>query len=270
MFIPQRFHRAVISHAIAVASIDTYPLLLAIQGRPGDGKSYQTRESLRLGGFVVFPLSAAALGGSHEGDSVQGVRDLYERARAYRTSPQSPGYPAILLEDFDLSPANQRVDSRYTVNSQLLVGFLMNMADDLGMCQLSTTERYPVFLTGNDFSMMHGPLMRPGRMNIFTWEPNADERARVIYHMLGPYVVGLSGGQAVKLATRYAAAPLAAFSAAIHDCLASRAYEHARSVGELDLDATRKAFRAPALTFEEFEMALKLRHDESVKPRRFI
>ncbi|MFG3711931.1 AAA family ATPase [Micromonospora sp. NPDC049460] len=270
MFIPPRFHKSILSHAISVAAFPKYPLLLAVQGRPGDGKSYQTRESLRAGGFVVFALSAAMLGGSHEGDSVQGVRDLYGRARAYREAPNSRGYPALLLEDFDLSPANQRANSRYTVNSQLLVGFLMNLADDISMCDVGTTDRYPIFLTGNDFSSMHGPLMRPGRSNIFTWEPNADERSQVVFTMLQPYIPQLSMNEAAKLSNKYSAAPLAAYSAALNDCLASHAYDYASKYRVYDVNAIRRAFRAPKFGLEEYEAALKLRHDESAKPRRFL
>lgn len=180
--IPTRFVDRVLRHAVSVFLIPTYPLLLAVQGRPGVGKTFQTYQSLRGAGFEVLRESAARLQGRHEGDSVAEFEAVYERARECMEDPCRP-MAAILIEDFDLSGAVRFDKTEYTVNQQLLVNYLMNLCDGIveGGGQ---AIRIPIYLTGNNFSTLHEPLRRHGRLDAFTWAPDKDELELVVASMI--------------------------------------------------------------------------------------
>ena len=228
-FVPLRFQEYVLRHALAAELLAGYPLILAIQGPPGDGKSYQTALTLKRAGYQLFRLSGSLLSGSWERDSVEQVQDLYKRAAECADSG-GESKSALLLDDFDLSPASQRDGIRYTVNSQLLTGFLMNLADDVSMCQVNTSQRIPIFLTGNDFSSLHGPLIRPGRMDFFTWVPNQDERAQILHGALDPFVSDLSHDRLRQLCQKNPQLPISAFVATAQRLSASRLYTKISSV----------------------------------------
>jgi hypothetical protein len=214
-FVAERFERHVVRHALAVQYMSRYPLILAIQGPPGDGKSFQAKLSLELAGIRVFRLSGALMAGAYEGDSVTALRKLYSRAARHAVA-QDGGHAALLLEDFDLSPASEREGTRYTVNSQLLTGFMMNLADDVATCEVEEEQRLPVILTGNDFSFLHGPLVRPGRIDFFTWEPTDVERVQIVEAALTEHVSDLSLEGVALLCKRHPSVPVAAFVAAAH------------------------------------------------------
>jgi len=89
-----------------------------------------------------------------------------------------------LIEDFDLGAASEKEATRYTINSQLLSAYMMNLADDIGLGEVGTDARFPVFITGNDFTDLHRPLARPGRMDFFTWRPTEEELAYMVWGLL--------------------------------------------------------------------------------------
>ena len=137
--------------------------MLAIQGRAGDGKSSQVREACSVNGIYIFPISGASLSGSHEKESVKELFNVYEAASKFILEHKNC-LACILIDDFDLSVASTFDDRRYTVNSQLLTGSLMNLADDPTRCGSKTTQRVPIIITGNNFTSLHAPLFRHGRM----------------------------------------------------------------------------------------------------------
>jgi ATPase family associated with various cellular activities (AAA) len=258
MIIPERFHSKVLTHAYAVLAKRDYPLILAIEGPPGDGKSFQTAHTLREAGFEVFARSAALLAGRHESDSSENLRSLYRDAGEHAKIKRS--CPAIVLDDFDLSPAGQFSTSRYTVNSQLLVAFLMNLHDNTVSCGVGTDQRFPVFLTGNNFTGVHKPLMRHGRMNIFTWKLEPEERCQIVFGLLDEHVASVSEEEARRIEKMFPGVPISFFSAAINDCFGVKVYHYATrspvisSKGLQDFVA-----QAPRLTLEEVEAALTQR-----------
>jgi SpoVK/Ycf46/Vps4 family AAA+-type ATPase len=172
--IPSRFSERIRRHALSVYTIPTYPLILAVQGAPGVGKTFQTLNVLTGSGFELHRESASALQGKHEGDSVEAFAAIYERARLSALDDERPS-PAILIEDFDLSGAVRFDDTEYTVNQQLLVLYLMNLCDGIDAGGREAV-RLPIFFTGNNFAALHQPLRRHGRLDVFTWEPDASER----------------------------------------------------------------------------------------------
>ncbi|MEV0005810.1 AAA family ATPase [Micromonospora sp. NPDC050980] len=264
--IPERFKRRVLTHAISASCSSNYPLILLIQGHPGDGKSFQAYETLRGSNFAVMRFSSAELSGTYESESVSRFKDYYARAaESAETFPEA--LPVLLVEDFDLSPAGRQERSFYTVNSQLLSGFLMNLADDVALCGMNTTRRIPLIVTGNDMSVVHGPLLRPGRVDIFTWRPTEQERAIMIHSALAGTVPSLDFKQAMKLTRAFSELPISAFSAALNFCVGRRAMEAAEAAGYIDPVAIREAFNSTSkITVDELVAALRERDGPDGRP----
>jgi ATPase family associated with various cellular activities (AAA) len=268
--VPERFQNVVLKHAVAASYLPRYPLMLAIQGQPGDGKSFQLRSVLENSAFTIIASSSALLAGNFEAEPVKQMRELYVRAKEFAAA-NADKLPVILLEDFDLSPAGQQDDVRYTVNSQLLAGFLMNLADDVGSCQVGTTQRFPIFLTGNDFSIVHEPLTRHGRMNIFSWEPTEEERIDVIYSIVKPYIPDTERRQIGKLSDRYKRHPIATFDAAVMDCIASAAFRHVNSIHNFNPNELRRLFGTKIpIEMDDYVDALQVRAEPRNAARSFL
>ncbi|MET8382898.1 AAA family ATPase [Streptosporangium canum] len=270
VIIPERFAHRVLTHAVAATFVESYPLVMAIQGPSGDGKSYQLARCLETAEFQPLTLSGAALSGSHEGDSTNALRELYGRAQAFHVANDE--WPAIILEDFDLSPAGQKEDSKYTVNSQLLTGFLMNLSEQVGSTNIGTIKRYPIFLTGNDFTILHKPLMRPGRMDIFTWIPTSDEQSLMILSALQERVSKIRKEDAEKLQAEFPDEPIATFAAALNDCVAERIYGRVAGSGTLKFSSIRRSMAIDTITvsLSDLRRALQIRCRHDYKPGRFI
>ncbi len=172
--------------------------MLAIQGAPGVGKSYQTFKVLQAAGFAVIRESATKFQGKHEGDGRRLVIAEYERA-IETARDRACASPAILIEDFDLSTAVQKEGVTYTVNSDLLNGFLMNLTDDVAMEFPDDPIRIPIFLTGNDFSLLYGPLKRHGRLDVFTWDPSIEDVHAILTDLFAGLADNPSEGAAIVL-----------------------------------------------------------------------
>lgn len=268
-YIPERFAHRVIRHAVAAACLERHPLVLMVQGPPGDGKSFQVRRTLESWGIEVFTRSSATLSGGLESDSVEKFKEVLDKVEDFY-SKHADSLAAIVLEDFDLSPAGRQEKSEYTVNSQLLTGFLMNMADGVEVHRLASARRTPVFITGNDFSVLHRPLVRPGRMDVFTWNPTPEERARIIGSIIGRHVPPSEEGRLEEVIKMNADLSISAFAAAVDLCRAEHLLRHVLTTGELDVDTLRHEFgdhaRTP-LSMAEINEALE---DARELPRKFI
>jgi SpoVK/Ycf46/Vps4 family AAA+-type ATPase len=267
MRVPERFRRAVVTHVVASFCMTEYPLLLAVEGKPGDGKTYQTDHVLRTAGFLPFRMSATELAGRSEGRPVEQMQALQRRAgEAFEADPQR--LPVLVFEDFDLGPAGVSGERRYTVNSQLLTGYLMNLADGVPMRENRPGVRFPVILTSNDLTVLHGPLMRPGRMNVFTWVPAESERAEMILSVLESHVRGMGEAEALRLATEFRELPVSAFATALHDCVASD-ISAALAPGPVDLARARELWNSNAkLDLERYEASLTARHRAASREKR--
>lgn len=263
--VPARFDREVRRHAIGVTAIDRYPLLLIVQGPPGDGKSFQIAHVLERAKFGVLRMSSSLLAGSFESESVEAAKRVYRRADEFYLSG---GYPAIVFEDFDLSPATRRTETNYTVNSQLLNGFLMNLADDVGSCDVGTIRRYPIFLTGNDFTSMYAPLSRAGRCNFFTWDPSLDEKSAILYSALVDRGVRLTLADTKWLTKRYQRSPISAFVATLDEWASHVALDHVESTGELSVKGIRKAIASSAPDVAVVDQLMRLRTTPGRQPAR--
>lgn len=181
-YIPHRFVQRILSHVLLV-SLDSkrkyrHPLILAIQGVPGSGKSYQARYTLTHNGLKAVTIDSSSLAGSLEGDSIKLLKDVYCRLGATNE------LGAIIIDDFDISIGAQKQNYERTSNSDILNAFLMHLCDNPSAVNGLNLHPVPIILTGNNFTTLYEPLRRHGRTRIFDWEPTVEERTAVVNNIL--------------------------------------------------------------------------------------
>jgi ribulose bisphosphate carboxylase small subunit len=160
------------------------PLILGIHGRKGEGKSFQCELAFKHMGVEPVRMSAGELESPDAGDPVRLIRLRYREAAELI---KVRGKMCVLLIN-DLDAGAGRVDrsTQYTVNTQLVNGTLMNIADNPTDVQLpgsydtQSIHRVPIIVTGNDFSTLYAPLIRDGRMEKFYWEPTREDRIGIV------------------------------------------------------------------------------------------
>lgn len=183
IYVPKRYADRIVSHVISHYLPDNHfftpPLYLAIKGNPGEGKTMQALAACNQRGIMVKYLSASRLSGEMEGDSRVAIEKVYDQAAKLRNLGY---YVCILLDDFHLGNSNLHSENSRTVNAELLVGYMMNLAESAGQ------DKIPILLTGNDFSGTYDALMRDGRADIFPWEPTLEEKREVVQAILRPII----------------------------------------------------------------------------------
>lgn len=147
------------------------PMFLAIEGRAGEGKTTQTIATCSQHGIYIIYVSASELSGAHEKDSINVMKKLYSAAINLRNSGK---VVAILIDDFHMGNVTTDENVKRTINSNLLTGYLMNLAEN------NNSIKIPIILTGNDFSKTYAPLLRSGRADKFEWNPNYDEKKEIV------------------------------------------------------------------------------------------
>ncbi len=160
------------------------PLLLGIHGRKGEGKSFQCDLVFEQMGIEAVYMSAGELESPDAGDPARLVRLRYIEAGEL---VKVRGKMAVLIIN-DIDAGMGRVDqfTQYTVNTQLIHGTLMNIADNPTNVQLpgsyntDPTQRIPIIVTGNDLATLYAPLVRDGRMDKFYWEPDRADRIGIV------------------------------------------------------------------------------------------
>ncbi|NDJ15817.1 ribulose bisphosphate carboxylase small subunit [Myxacorys almedinensis] len=160
------------------------PLLLGVHGRKGEGKSFQCDLVFEQMGVEAVYMSAGELESPDAGDPARLVRLRYLEAGELA---KVRGKMAVLMIN-DIDAGMGRVDqfTQYTVNTQLVHGTLMNIADNPTNVQLpgsyntDPTPRVPIIVTGNDLATLYAPLVRDGRMDKFYWEPDRGDRIGIV------------------------------------------------------------------------------------------
>lgn len=191
MIIPDRFRSAVRAH---MARLDrrgdlylhlSTPLILCVEGPPGVGKSTQLGQCLRELGSPFVRLDTSQLGGQFEGDP---VRELDEALSALRDDFRGGPRPALVVDDLDMGLGVHSART-YTVNNQLTCGWLMARADEVYEPGFGP-DRPAILVTGNDFSGVHGPLLRSGRARVFGYSPTAEEVAAALEPAFAAHIEG--------------------------------------------------------------------------------
>ena len=160
------------------------PLILGIHGRKGEGKSFQCELAFEKMGVEVVHMSAGELESPDAGDPARLIRLRYrEAAELIKVRGQMV---VLMINDLDAGAGRMDRGTQYTVNTQLVHGTLMNIADHPTDVQLpgsydqTPLHRVPIIVTGNDFSTLYAPLIRDGRMEKFYWEPDLGDRIGIV------------------------------------------------------------------------------------------
>jgi ribulose bisphosphate carboxylase small subunit len=160
------------------------PLILGVHGRKGEGKSFQCELVFQLMGIEPVRMSAGELESPDAGDPVRLIRMRYrEAAELIRVRGKMC---VLLINDLDAGAGRVDKTTQYTVNTQLVNGTLMNIADNPtdvqlpGSYETQAIHRVPIIVTGNDFSTLYAPLVRDGRMDKYYWEPSAADRIGIV------------------------------------------------------------------------------------------
>lgn len=240
-YIPAAFEERVLAHIlknfVAHTCSINIPLILAIQGSQGDGKSSQTREACSRNGIYVYPISGSFLSGSHEKEAVEILSESYIHAASVANGTKH--LVTILIDDFDLSVASTFENREYTVNSPLLTGFLMNLADDPTKCGKENSRRIPIIVTGNNFTSLHDPLTRHGRMDFFTWFPTYDQKLEIVKSMYNSCVKKEDFQQIIQLVSAFPDEPVSFFDSLKSDYLNAVICQHIKKPGKLTMDGVK-------------------------------
>ncbi|MBD2042083.1 ribulose bisphosphate carboxylase small subunit [Microcoleus sp. FACHB-672] len=160
------------------------PLILGIHGRKGEGKTFQCEQIFQRMGIEVIHMSAGELESPDAGDPSRLVRLRYrEAAELIKVRGKMC---VLMINDLDAGAGRFDSTTQYTVNTQMVNGTLMNIADNPTNVQLpgsydsTPLHRVPILVTGNDFSTLYEPLIRDGRMEKFYWEPDRDDRVGIV------------------------------------------------------------------------------------------
>lgn len=176
--IPDRFKCQIDTHLLGnMLEIDNYPLILAIVGRPGMGKTWQLRKHLELLGIKVYSISSADLESERAGAPAKLLKQQYVDA-SVNISRKNPS--ALVIDDIDTTVGEWEQNTG-TVNHQGILAFLMHIADNPYYIEnVGNVNRVPVFFTGNNFELLYEPLRRPGRTRRFDWNPEIKEKIEII------------------------------------------------------------------------------------------
>ena len=182
--VPERFEKEIVVHVMRIISsnIQDAPLILGIDGPPGEGKTYQCKLVLKRLGIKVFSLSAGQFESREAGEPAELIRETYLKACEYVKSLET-NMAAIVIDDADVAFGNWGEMYQYTVNTQTVIGELMGLSDRHIEEKNGEFIRIPIFMTGNDLSKIYSPLRRVGRMNFYYWEPNFEERVKMVYFL---------------------------------------------------------------------------------------
>ncbi len=160
------------------------PLILGIHGRKGEGKSFQCELVFDRMGVEAVHMSAGELESPDAGDPSRLIRLRYrEAAELIRVRGKMA---VLMINDLDAGAGRFDRGTQYTVNTQLVNGTLMNIADNPTDVQLpgsydsTPLHRVPIIVTGNDFSTLYAPLIRDGRMEKFYWEPDREDKVGIV------------------------------------------------------------------------------------------
>ncbi|CAN1223920.1 Ribulose bisphosphate carboxylase/oxygenase activase, chloroplastic [Linum perenne] len=163
------------------------PLILGVWGGKGQGKSFQTELIFQALGLEPVIMSAGELESDRAGEPGKLIRERYRTASQV---VQNQGkMSCLMINDLDAG-IGRFGNTQHTVNNQIVVGTLMNLADNPTRVSIGqewreadVTNRIPIIVTGNDFSTIYAPLIRDGRMDKFYWQPTQEDIINIVHRM---------------------------------------------------------------------------------------
>lgn len=183
-YIPERFYKEIGLHIFKNWYANKHhnyhtPLILAISGPPGMGKTYQTQKVLDFMGIKKFIMSGTEFESKNAGVPAENMQKMYKEI-SEDIFYKKIEYGAIVIDDADAAIGKWDGLVQYTMNRQLIIKSLIDIADnpfelriidDNGSINLHETCRIPFIITLNDETKMYEPLIRNGRTVIFPWKP---------------------------------------------------------------------------------------------------
>jgi SpoVK/Ycf46/Vps4 family AAA+-type ATPase len=268
-YLPDEFSSKVILHIVKNnLSKLRPPLILAIQGPKGEGKSEQTRELCSRLGVVVVALSGSSISGIHEKEPVLIIREAYIHASSIHLA--SNKLSVLLIDDLDTSVASIQEDRRYTVNSQLVSGALMSMADDPVNIGEKQVKRVPIIVTGNDFTHLYEPLTRHGRVVFFDWKPDLTVKTEIVKNIFDGHIPSDELQNLRKFVQYFGNEPIAFYHELRNDLYDPIILKTISSEGRIDLSELERATASNQLN-TNLQTLFKLgEQKKNGKPRRFI
>lgn len=173
-----------LAYQIGTHSRATAERMLWVQGRPGQGKTVGIQLACHAAGFGYASLSAGLFAGETEGASVKALHAALGECQNW--SAANKKRVAVLMDDLDLSAANVADGVGSTVNTQLLVKELMDLADHRERYANHDGTHIGFIVSVNDASGMRESLTRNGRATFYTHEPTYDEIENVAWKVLKP------------------------------------------------------------------------------------
>lgn len=212
VYIPQRFRQQITLHIFKNYYANTHrdfetPLILAISGPPGMGKTYQTNSVLDDLGVSKSSVSGAEFESENAGIPAKNILNIYKSV-ADDVFDRKIIFGAIIIDDIDAALGQWEGLVQYTMNRQLLIKALIDLADNPyklttidedDRLQCYETCRIPLIVTLNDETKMYEPLMRNGRTTIFPWIPEEEE----ISNILGSIFSGIMLAESNKCLSPY-------------------------------------------------------------------
>jgi ATP-dependent 26S proteasome regulatory subunit len=177
-YIPARFQHAIMLHLIKNSMEASTPLILGIQGAPGEGKTFQTYAILDRLDIATVTIAGRELESDLAGNPAKYIIEKYKYASDLAITTDKK--VCMLINDIDSGIGNFGSLVQYTMNTQHVCSTLMELCDFPTRVDDETVARIPIIATANDFTKVYPPLTRPGRMSIFTWVPTESERFDII------------------------------------------------------------------------------------------
>ena len=139
-----------------------------------------------------------------------------------------------MIDDVDTSTIAVQSDRRYGVNTQLVSGTLMHIADDPNNVGDRSTMRIPIILTGNNFQTLYGPLIRRGRMRFFDWVPSIETKIHVVKTIFADLIPQQELTHISEMVQKYAHEPVAFYAELKNDLVDDLIVQTLNSAPEFD------------------------------------
>ena len=135
-----------------------------------------------------YRISGSEFEDSHAGVPAKNLLHIY-RKKSDDVFFNKEDCAVIVIDDFDAALGGWGELVQYTMNRQLSIKTLIDLADnpyeitineDDESRQVYRTCRIPIIVTLNDVTKMYKPLMRNGRTTLFHWIPEKKEIEQII------------------------------------------------------------------------------------------
>lgn len=180
----------------------------------------------------MIPVSGGSLSAGDGYSAADKIQSIYRFASCLRESTEA--MTVVVVDDFDLSVASA-MGHGLSLDAQFMTGVLMNLADDPTHCGNTRTHRIPLILSGNNFTFLHGPLTRHGRMTFFEWAPTPEQRRKIVRAMFTGLLVSEDLEYTDQLLHANRHQPLSFFAALKDDLVNHVLLQEVRAQGGIDL-----------------------------------